>query len=195
MGKTGILHGHVQSIVAAIEDRDRQQSSTLLPNVNPAFSWMRLTQRIPVRVQLDEIPADFRMIVGRTATVSVRGAAPSFGAALALDAYTTVGRTTSCPTTRSPARRTRTAPSTARRMRPSRKARYPRSGGVCTTSGRRSTGERSARLQREPARGHRQSRPFARGSRKPSSRRSKAASRARRRRRSSERRNRRNSIC
>jgi multidrug resistance efflux pump len=79
MGEAGILRGHVQSIVAAIEDRDRQQSATLLPNVNPAFSWVRLAQRIPVRVQLDEIPADFRMIAGRTATVSVRGVGPSLG--------------------------------------------------------------------------------------------------------------------
>ena len=60
----------------AIEDRDRTQGSNLLPNVNPAFSWVRLAQRIPVRVALDEVPADFRMIAGRTATVSVRDLAP-----------------------------------------------------------------------------------------------------------------------
>jgi multidrug resistance efflux pump len=74
-----VLRGHVLSIVAAIEDRDRQQSQNLLPNVNPAFSWVRLAQRIPVRVALDEVPADFRMIAGRTATVSVRGIGPSMG--------------------------------------------------------------------------------------------------------------------
>jgi multidrug resistance efflux pump len=71
MGEPRPLRGHVQSIVAAIEDRDRQPSSNLLPNVNPAFSWVRLAQRIPVRVALDEVPDDFRMIAGRTATVSV----------------------------------------------------------------------------------------------------------------------------
>lgn len=79
MGEPFVLRGHVQSIVAGIEDRDRSQGSNLLPNVNPAFSWVRLAQRIPVRVALDEIPADFRMIAGRTATVSVRGLAPSLG--------------------------------------------------------------------------------------------------------------------
>jgi multidrug resistance efflux pump len=79
MGEPGVLRGHVLSIVAAIEDRDRQQSQNLLPNVNPAFSWVRLAQRIPVRVALDEVPADFRMIAGRTATVSVRGIGPSMG--------------------------------------------------------------------------------------------------------------------
>jgi multidrug resistance efflux pump len=76
MGETKILRGHVQSIVAGIEDRDRTQGSNLLPNVNPAFSWVRLAQRIPVRIALDEVPADFRMIAGRTATVSVRDIAP-----------------------------------------------------------------------------------------------------------------------
>ncbi|WP_345815392.1 HlyD family secretion protein [Paraburkholderia sp. PREW-6R] len=77
MGEPNVLRGHVQSIVAAIEDRDRTQGMNLLPNVNPAFSWVRLAQRIPVRVALDEIPADFRMIAGRTATVSVRDLSPT----------------------------------------------------------------------------------------------------------------------
>jgi len=72
MGEPHVLRGHVQSIVAGIEDRDRVQGSNLLPNVNPAFSWVRLAQRIPVRVALDEVPPDFRMIAGRTATVSMR---------------------------------------------------------------------------------------------------------------------------
>jgi multidrug resistance efflux pump len=76
MGESQVLRGHVQSIVAGIEDRDRSQGSNLLPNVNPAFSWVRLAQRIPVRIALDEVPVDFRMIAGRTATVSVRDLSP-----------------------------------------------------------------------------------------------------------------------
>jgi len=79
MGEPGVLRGHVASIVSAIEDRDRSEGSNLLPNVNPAFSWVRLAQRIPVRVALDDIPKDFRMIAGRTATVSVRGLVPMLG--------------------------------------------------------------------------------------------------------------------
>jgi hypothetical protein len=77
MGEPKVLRGHVVSIVAAIEDRDRTLGSNLLPNVNPAFSWVRLAQRIPVRVALDEVPADFRMIAGRTATVSVLDLSPT----------------------------------------------------------------------------------------------------------------------
>ncbi len=71
VGDGACLRGHVQSIAAGIEDRDRSSGSNLLPNVNPAFSWVRLAQRIPVRINFDEVPEDFRMIAGRTATVSI----------------------------------------------------------------------------------------------------------------------------
>ncbi|KDN99225.1 MULTISPECIES: efflux RND transporter periplasmic adaptor subunit [Pseudomonas] len=71
LGDNTRLSGRVQSIAAGIEDRDRSSGANLLPNVNPAFSWVRLAQRIPVRIAFDEVPADFRMIAGRTATVSI----------------------------------------------------------------------------------------------------------------------------
>jgi multidrug resistance efflux pump len=79
IGDNARLRGHVQSIVAGIEDRDRSSGSNLLPNVNPAFSWVRLAQRIPVRIAFDDVPADFRMIAGRTATVSIIGDAVKDG--------------------------------------------------------------------------------------------------------------------
>jgi len=71
IGDNARLRGHVVSIVAGIEDRDRTSGSNLLPNVNPAFSWVRLAQRIPVRIAFDDVPKNFRMIAGRTATVSI----------------------------------------------------------------------------------------------------------------------------
>ncbi|KJK14517.1 HlyD family secretion protein [Pseudomonas sp. 2(2015)] len=71
LGDNTRLSGRVQSIAAGIEDRDRSSGANLLPSVNPAFSWVRLAQRIPVRIAFDEVPADFRMIAGRTATVSI----------------------------------------------------------------------------------------------------------------------------
>lgn len=71
MGERTILHGHVQSIAAGIEDRDRSNGANLLPNVNPTFNWVRLAQRVPVRIVLDDVPADVRLVSGRTATVSV----------------------------------------------------------------------------------------------------------------------------
>jgi RND family efflux transporter MFP subunit len=71
MGEPGVLHGHVQSIAAGIEDRDRANGASLLPNVNPTFNWVRLAQRIPVRVAIDTTPPDLRLIAGRTASVNI----------------------------------------------------------------------------------------------------------------------------
>jgi len=71
MGIKATLHGSVESIAAGIEDRERSASSTALANVNPTFSWVRLAQRIPVRIKLDPTARDIRLIAGRTATVSI----------------------------------------------------------------------------------------------------------------------------
>jgi RND family efflux transporter MFP subunit len=71
MGIKATLHGSVESITAAIEDRERSASSTALANVNPTFSWVRLAQRIPVKIKLDPTAHDIRLIAGRTATVSI----------------------------------------------------------------------------------------------------------------------------
>ncbi|MCA8057375.1 MULTISPECIES: efflux RND transporter periplasmic adaptor subunit [Burkholderia cepacia complex] len=78
MGSNRRLEGHVQSIAPGIEDRERAQSGGLLANINPTFNWVRLAQRIPVRVHIDHAPSDVRLIAGRTATVIVHpGNAPT----------------------------------------------------------------------------------------------------------------------
>jgi RND family efflux transporter MFP subunit len=71
MGIKAELPGTVESIDAGIEDRERSASPTNLANVNPTFSWVRLAQRIPVRIKLDATGRDIRLIAGRTATVSI----------------------------------------------------------------------------------------------------------------------------
>jgi multidrug resistance efflux pump len=71
MGESRPLQGHVESIAAGIEDRYRSNGSSLLPNVTPAFDWVRLAQRIPVRIAIDDLPAGVELIAGRTATVTV----------------------------------------------------------------------------------------------------------------------------
>jgi RND family efflux transporter MFP subunit len=71
MGVETDLRGTVVAVAAGIEDRERSASSNELANVNPTFSWVRLAQRIPVRVRLTHVPADVRLIAGRTATVSI----------------------------------------------------------------------------------------------------------------------------
>jgi multidrug resistance efflux pump len=77
MGEPGALQGRVDSIAAGINDNERSNSTNLLPDVNPTFNWVRLAQRIPVRIRLEHAPAGVALIVGRTATVTIvpRGAA------------------------------------------------------------------------------------------------------------------------
>jgi RND family efflux transporter MFP subunit len=72
MGSDHVLRGRVESVAAGIEDRDRSAGATLLPNVNPTFNWVRLAQRVPVRIALD--PAERSgLVAGATATVEVLG--------------------------------------------------------------------------------------------------------------------------
>lgn len=71
MGEDEPLHGRVESIAAGISEDSRGMSGNLLPDVQATFSWVRLAQRIPVRVKLTDVPADVRLILGRTATVTV----------------------------------------------------------------------------------------------------------------------------
>jgi RND family efflux transporter MFP subunit len=71
IGDSRVLSGHVESIASGIEDQNRSTSSELLASVNPTFSWVRLAQRIPVRIKLDNVPPDLLLVSGRTATVSI----------------------------------------------------------------------------------------------------------------------------
>ena len=71
IGDSRVLSGHVESIAYGIEDQNRSTSNELLASVNPTFSWVRLAQRIPVRIKLDDVPPDLLLVAGRTATVSI----------------------------------------------------------------------------------------------------------------------------
>jgi len=71
MGEAGMLTGHVESFAGGIEDRERTAGSNLLASVNPTFAWVRLAQRIPVRIKLDAVADEVRLVSGRTATVAV----------------------------------------------------------------------------------------------------------------------------
>jgi multidrug resistance efflux pump len=77
MGTRQDLFGRVESVAGGIADRERGPSGDLLANVNPTFSWVRLAQRIPVRVVLDRVPPNIGLIVGRTATVTILEPKPS----------------------------------------------------------------------------------------------------------------------
>ncbi|MCW8279084.1 HlyD family secretion protein [Pseudomonas sp. PCH199] len=65
--------GTVQSIAFAIADRENLPGGRLLANINPSYTWIKLAQRVPVRIQID---ADYagknNLRAGTTATVTVR---------------------------------------------------------------------------------------------------------------------------
>ncbi len=72
MGDSQTFKGHVQGIASGIEDRERTTTSGLLANVNPTFSWVRLAQRVPVKIVLDEVPKnELAFVAGRTATIHI----------------------------------------------------------------------------------------------------------------------------
>ena len=72
MGDSHTIKGHVQGIASGIEDRERSSTSGLLANVNPTFSWVRLAQRVPVKIVLDEKPKnELAFVSGRTATIHI----------------------------------------------------------------------------------------------------------------------------
>jgi RND family efflux transporter MFP subunit len=68
----GTLEGHVESISRGIYDRDNPQSRELLADVNPTFNWVRLAQRVPVRVRIDSVPDGVVLAAGITCTVVVK---------------------------------------------------------------------------------------------------------------------------
>ena len=72
LGSKYTLRGHVESIARGISDRDNATGERLLANVNPTFTWVRLAQRIPVRIHIDTVPEGFTVAAGMTCTVRIK---------------------------------------------------------------------------------------------------------------------------
>ena len=70
-GYRQVLHGHVESIARGITVANAQPDASGLASVNPIFTWVRLAQRVPVRLHIDDAPAGLRLVVGMTATVEI----------------------------------------------------------------------------------------------------------------------------
>lgn len=66
------LQGHVESISRGITDRNTTPDGQLLAEVEPTFNWVRLAQRIPVRIKLDHVPEGLNLSAGMTASVQVQ---------------------------------------------------------------------------------------------------------------------------
>jgi len=63
--------GHVESIARGISDQNGAADGKGLANINPVFSWVRLAQRIPVRIHIDQVPPDVELAAGMTCTINL----------------------------------------------------------------------------------------------------------------------------
>ena len=71
IGYGQVVHGHVSGVARAIDVLNAQSDSAGLASVNPIFTWVRLAQRVPVRIHIDQVPAGVRLVAGMTATVQI----------------------------------------------------------------------------------------------------------------------------
>ena len=71
MGYSEVVRGHVDSIARGINVANAQPNGQGLANVNPIFTWVRLAQRIPVRIHIDQVPDGVVLAAGMTATVQI----------------------------------------------------------------------------------------------------------------------------
>jgi multidrug resistance efflux pump len=67
------IKGRVESITGGISAANAASSTQGLPNVDPIFTWVRLAQRIPVRIRIDQAPQNVPLVAGMTCSVSVVG--------------------------------------------------------------------------------------------------------------------------
>jgi RND family efflux transporter MFP subunit len=66
------LQGHIESISRGITDREANTGRELLADINPTFNWVRLAQRVPVRIRIDDLDKNHQLVAGMTCTVIVQ---------------------------------------------------------------------------------------------------------------------------
>jgi multidrug resistance efflux pump len=71
MGFSQIVRGEVGSVSRGITVSNAKADQQGLATVNPIFTWVRLAQRVPVRIRIDEVPNGVRLVAGLTATVQI----------------------------------------------------------------------------------------------------------------------------
>ena len=85
MGYAAPLHGTVESVTLGISTANAAPSTQGLPNVDPVYTWVRLAQRVPVRIRIGQVPPEVRLVAGMTATVVIEdgaGSRPAWAEAL-----------------------------------------------------------------------------------------------------------------
>jgi multidrug resistance efflux pump len=71
MGYSQLVRGHVGGVARGIDIPNAQPDRAGLASVNPIFTWVRLAQRVPVRIRIDQVPDGVRLVAGMTATVQI----------------------------------------------------------------------------------------------------------------------------
>jgi len=71
MGYKQLIRGHVGGVARGINIPNVQPDAAGLASVNPIFTWVRLAQRVPVRINIDQVPDGVRLVAGMTATVQI----------------------------------------------------------------------------------------------------------------------------
>jgi RND family efflux transporter MFP subunit len=71
MGYSHVVRGHVGGVARGINVPNAQSDQAGLASVNPIFTWVRLAQRVPVRIHIDQVPDGVRLVAGMTATVQI----------------------------------------------------------------------------------------------------------------------------
>lgn len=77
MGYAMPITGHVTTVTRGVSVSNATAGAQGLPNVDPVYTWVRLAQRVPVRIAIDNVPAGVPLVSGTTATVTIRGESPS----------------------------------------------------------------------------------------------------------------------
>jgi multidrug resistance efflux pump len=71
MGYPEPLRGHVESVARGIRVPNAESDQSGLANVNPIYTWIRLAQRVPVRIEIDHVTPGVLLVAGQTATVEI----------------------------------------------------------------------------------------------------------------------------
>jgi RND family efflux transporter MFP subunit len=72
MGYSAPIIGHIATVTRGISVSNAAASTQGLPNVDPVYTWVRLAQRVPVRIAIDKVPPGVPLVSGLTATVTIR---------------------------------------------------------------------------------------------------------------------------
>jgi multidrug resistance efflux pump len=72
MGYSAPIMGHIATVTRGVSVSNAAAATQGLPNVDPVYTWVRLAQRVPVRIAIDEVPPGVPLVSGLTATVTIR---------------------------------------------------------------------------------------------------------------------------